>query len=151
MHFSHSTEVFLGFLAALGGVFGSVTLATGSFGPESWLVIFEKGGFLLLTLLCIAFFVWLVLPKMMDWLRAYLERLENRNVIQLEGFMQELKEQRLSRERTEDAFREMLQSHKRETVGAISEQTGYVKELVKELKGRPCQVHYHRRAEDIAP
>jgi hypothetical protein len=132
-------EFIIGSVAVVSGSVGSVSLATGSVSADGWLDIFEKGGFLLLTLLALGLFVWLLIPKILDWLRSYLERLEQRNVTQLESFLHELKEGRESRERTETAFRQALETHRHETVAAINIQTDYVKELVNELKSRPCQ------------
>jgi len=106
---------------------------------SSWLDVFERGGFLLVTLVGLGLFGWLVVPKLLDWAKDYLEDLKETNKQQIGYFLTELEKGRDSRERTEEAFREALHDSKKETVAAIKEQTGYVADLVKELKGRPPQ------------
>lgn len=80
-----------------------------------------------------------ILPKLLGFLAetkdGFLAELKETRMAHSE----ELKLERLSRETQTNAFREMLQAHRGETVAAIKEQTGYIADLVKEIKHRPCQ------------
>lgn len=134
------SEVVIGFGALAAGLIGSLSLATGGTGADGWLLIFEKGGFLLLTLVGLGLFTWLIIPKFIDWARAYLERLEERNMKQLEMFLGELEKQRLSRELAEGAVREILHDHKVETVAAIKELGKYFERLLSETKNQTHEV-----------
>jgi hypothetical protein len=53
------------FASGVVGIVGSAMLATGS-SPDGWMGVFEKGGFLLLTLFAIGFFLWMILPKIIN-------------------------------------------------------------------------------------
>jgi len=62
-------------------------------------------------------------------------------------FLAEIREERLSREKSQDAFREMLQSHKRDTLAALERQTAMLEKqqltfetLIESLEIRPCQM-----------
>ena len=92
-----------------------------------------------------------ILPKLLEFLAqtkdGFLTELKETRT----GHAEELRQERISREAQTEAFREMLRAHRGETVAAIKEQTGYVADLVKELKGRPCQGLTFRKPNDPAP
>jgi hypothetical protein len=80
-----------------------------------------------------------ILPKLLEFLATTKDGFLNELKETRTGHAEELRQERISREAQTEAFREMLRAHRGETVAAIKEQTGYVADLVKELKGRPCQ------------
>lgn len=122
-----------GAIIGAGLVFGVLAVSSPITNTDTVLTIFEKGGFLLLTLLSLFGFVWMVGPKVVNWLSSYLERLEQRNAENLSRFLDELKAQRESRELWLKELREILQIHKQEVVSSLREQTVAFKELVKVL------------------
>lgn len=114
--------------------------------PGTWTSLWERGGMALVLIACIFVLARATVP----WIKEYLEGLEKRNAetqvrweqrmdASQDKFLAELREERNTRERTEDAFREMLHAHKAETVAAIHEQTRFFAELLDELRSRPCQ------------
>lgn len=122
-----------GVVIGVGLVFGVLAVSNPISNTDTLLTIFEKGGFLLLTLLSLFGFIWLAGPRVVNWLSSYLEKLEQRNAENLSRFLDELKAQRESRETWQKEFREMLQAHKHEVVSSIREQTIALKDLAKAL------------------
>jgi hypothetical protein len=141
----HCTELVVGTSAIAGSA-----IIVGITNPETWASIWEKGGVALVVILAAFLIGKATVPAVANWVKGYLEGLEKRNAEtqrrweermdhSQDKFLAELREERISRQNTEAAFREMLQGHKTETIAAIKEQTGCVRELVAQLQGRPCQ------------
>ena len=72
-------EPIIAITASAGALWGGVNFIVGTADASSWLDIFERGGFLLVTLLGLALFVWLVVPKMLDFGKDYLNGLHEAN------------------------------------------------------------------------
>jgi Sec-independent protein translocase protein TatA len=148
-------------VGAVGAVWGGLSLAISD--PATWGSLWERGGVALVIVVCAFLIGRATVPAIANWVRGYLEGLEKRNADtqrrweermdkSQSDFLAEMREERASRERTETAFREALHESKKETVAAIKEQTGYVSELVKELKDRPCQgLTFRKSANDPTP
>ena len=156
IHSSPTTEIIAGVTIAGGAV---ATAFVGITNPETWVTVWEKGGVALVVVLAIFLLAKMCIPSAANWVKGYLEGLETRNAETQKRweqrmdksqreFLDEIKEERVTRQNTENAFREMLHSHKRETVEAIKEQTDILRTLGEELRVRPCQMrqpqHQHR-------
>jgi hypothetical protein len=93
--------------------------------------ISERFGFLGLTLFAGAVFAWMVFPKAVDKLFSHLEKLESRNEMSRQDFLNELREERKHRETALDGFKAHLEIHTRTNADVIRNQT---ETLVRELK-----------------
>jgi Sec-independent protein translocase protein TatA len=125
--------------------------------PEGWGSLWEKGGLALVIIVSIFLLGRATVPSLANWVKTYLEGLETRNAEtqrrwearmdqSQDKFLAELASERLYRKDSENAFREMLHSHKTETVGAIKEQTEQITELVRNVKAKPCLLKINKDA-----
>ena len=121
-------------IAKLGLFTGSGLLGLASIDTQTggWVVGLERMGSFALVAAFVLGTLWLA-SKALPILLGMFERTKDQ-------FVEELKLERMAREKSIDAFREMLHVHRSETVAAIKEQTGYVARLVDQLEERPCQI-----------
>jgi hypothetical protein len=118
----------------VGTIFGTVTLAEMKSGAAyaDWFTGLERmGSFFLLALLFLAG-AWGI-SKIVPGFLAGIERTKDQ-------FLTELKEERLSREKSVDAFRDMLGAHKDELGKKLDEGNNLTRKLVEEITKRPCQI-----------
>jgi F0F1-type ATP synthase membrane subunit b/b' len=150
------------FAPAISGVaiLGGALISTGipQLEDGSWITsAFEKGGVAIVLLILFILSIRYVAPPILNWMTNYLNELEKRNTDTQkrwedrmdraqDKYLQDMKEERDMKREMTNSFREMLHSHKAETVAAIKEQSALVKKqveyteaLVEELSNRPCQ------------
>jgi len=113
------------------GLFG-VTLSETGHSDQSLLVtgIERMGSFALIAVFVLAI-LW-GLGKLVPQILSGLEKTKDQ-------FLSELKDERASREKSVEAFREMLGSHKADLGEKLDEGNRLTRALVDELKSRPCQ------------
>jgi hypothetical protein len=113
------------------GLFG-VTLSETGHSDQSLLVtgIERMGSFALIAVFVLAI-LW-GLGKLVPQILSGLDKTKDQ-------FLSELKDERASREKSVEAFREMLGSHKADLGEKLDEGNRLTRALVDELKSRPCQ------------
>jgi hypothetical protein len=130
--FDHIFSSGLKLVGIIGAGLAGVTLSESAHNDQSLLVtgIERMGSFFLIAVFVLAI-LW-GLGKLVPQILSGLEKTKDQ-------FLSELKEERASREKSVDAFREMLGSHKNDLGEKLDEGNKLTRELVAELKGRPCQ------------
>lgn len=106
--------------ATFTGLLG-VTIA-GEIEQQSWVVGLERMGSFALVAVFVIGTLWLI-GKTLPILLQMFERTKDQ-------FVAELQAERAAREKSVEAFREMLQSHRTETVNAIREQTALISKVI---------------------
>jgi hypothetical protein len=116
----------------VGAGLAGVTISESAHSDQSLLVtgIERMGSFALIAVFVLAI-LW-GLGKLVPQILAGLEKTKDQ-------FLSELKEERASREKSVEAFREMLGAHKNDLGEKLDEGNRITRELVAELKCRPCQ------------
>lgn len=118
---------------------GVQLLASDDIMPTSWIQGFERMGSFFLIAIFVLSIMWLV-NKIIPLVMVALEKTKDQ-------FLDELKEERVAREKSLEAMREMLQAHKSDlgqkmvdVRSAVDVGNKIAGELVDELKKRPCQI-----------
>ena len=121
------------------GVFG-LSIASITNDPTTWVPGLERlGSFLLIAVFVIAVVVGLA--KLIPAILAIAERTKDQ-------FIVELKEERISREKGVEAMREMLAAHKNDLGAKLDEGNRITRDLVDQLRGRPCLLLRDHRNND---
>jgi hypothetical protein len=130
--FDHIFSSGLKLVGIIGAGLAGVTLSESAHSDQSLLVtgIERMGSFALIAIFVLAI-LW-GLGKLVPQILAGLEKTKDQ-------FLCELKEERTSREKSIDAFREMLGAHKNDLGEKLDEGNRLTRALVDELKSRPCQ------------
>ena len=130
--FDHIFSNGLKLVGLIGAGLAGVTLSEAEHTDQSLLVtgIERRGSFFLIAVFVLAI-LW-GLGKLVPQILAGLEKTKDQ-------FLCELKDERASREKSVEAFREMLGSHKADLGEKLDEGNRLTRELVAELKSRPCQ------------
>jgi len=130
--FDHIFSSGLKLVGIIGAGLAGVTLSESAHSDQSLLVtgIERMGSFALIAVFVLAI-LW-GLGKLVPQILSGLEKTKDQ-------FLCELKEERTSREKSVDAFREMLGSHKNDLGEKLDEGNRLTRALVEELKSRPCQ------------
>jgi hypothetical protein len=102
-------------------------------GPDSPILVqgIERMG----SFALVAIFVLAVLWGLSRMIPPFLAGIEKAK----DQFLAELREERKAREGMTDAFRDMLSAHKNELGAKLDEGNRITRELVHELRARPCQ------------
>ena len=99
---------------------------------DKWIVaVREMTSFAIIGILVLgaAFLIYKIIPVVAEFLSNLTER-----------HLEELQKEREARERSLVDFREMLHAHSEKVSEKIDDQTNALKDLCKEVSGRPCQI-----------
>ena len=117
---------------SIGGIFLAAANLSGDPDFDKWIVaVREMTSFAIIGILVLgaAFLIYKIIPVVAEFLSNLTER-----------HLEELQKEREARERSLVDFREMLHAHSDKVAEKIEEQTNQLKELCKEVSGRPCQL-----------